>query len=133
MAVPPVTISGGLVLVVDDAPHVADATAALLRTVWGGEVVALSSSRRALQYCTIREPSLVIVDVCMPELSGVTLAFRLRTRYPGLPILFLTGSPRDPELAAARSVFEPAVRVLAKPARAEQLVAEVAATSERLN
>jgi CheY-like chemotaxis protein len=36
-------------------------------------------------------PRVMITDVAMPEMNGVVLAERLRTRDPALPILFISG------------------------------------------
>jgi two-component system cell cycle sensor histidine kinase/response regulator CckA len=66
---------------------------------------------------------LVLTDVVMPELDGPTIAAALRSRRQDLPILFMTGYPRnrEEELTGAAARGE----VLAKPFTAQELGAAV--------
>lgn len=72
----------------------------------------------------ICHPDLLILDVSLPGLSGLDVFDLVRndTRYQGVPILFLTGSPEKAETA-----FSPAGehRVMAKPFDVDVLIATV--------
>jgi len=63
----------------------------------------------------------LVSDVVMPRLGGVELARRLRARQPELPVLLLSGHPRD---AADLSDLEPAC-MLPKPFSEEALLEEL--------
>jgi DNA-binding response OmpR family regulator len=56
------------------------------------QVTLLSSSTEALVQLEKQKPDLLILDIIMPEMDGVTLCRRLRRdpRFISLPILFLT-------------------------------------------
>ncbi len=79
------------VLLVDDDAGVRRALEELLR-VSGFDVTGAESGADALH--AIEEglrPDLLISDIVMPGISGVSLAHRLRERFPRLPILMITG------------------------------------------
>jgi PAS domain S-box-containing protein len=106
----------GLVLLVEDNPDVAHVTAMMLRGM-GYEVEAVDRGRKALERLE-REPppDLLLSDVVMPEgMSGVHLAREARRRFPGLPIVLMSGY-ND----AMRDNFA-SYRVLRKPVSYEQL------------
>lgn len=119
--------TGRFLLVVDDAPSVVQVVSAALCAHCGVDVRPFVSSTCALRYCRTREPDVAVLDVCMPDLDGVTLARELRVRYPQLPIVFMTGSPADVAAAESEARFHPPVRVLTKPTRMAPLVAAVRA------
>ncbi|MBL4684660.1 MAG: response regulator [Nannocystaceae bacterium] len=114
-------------LVVDDAPSVVQVVSAALSAHCDLDIRPFISSAGALRYCRTREPDVAVLDVCMPDLDGVTLARALRVHYPQLPIVFMTGSPADVAAAESEVRFHPPVRVLTKPARVATLVAAVRA------
>ena len=65
----------------------------------GYDVEPANSARVALSLVERRVPDLIILDVGMPEMDGVTLCRRLRqdSRFVSTPILFLTAysQPED--------------------------------------
>ncbi len=86
------------ILAVDDDNEVLETLGRVLRHEQH-EVLLASSAAKALDVLYRTLPDLMILDVIMPEMDGVTLCRRLRrdTRYTTLPILFLTarGSTED--------------------------------------
>jgi CheY-like chemotaxis protein len=112
--VPTEPSAGRFVLVVDDVPPIARSIARALKERRGLETIAFTSSRQALAYCVTRQPWLVLLDVCMPELDGVTLALHLRVLDPTLPIIFVTGTPSDVGLEATHRL-RPPLHVICKP------------------
>jgi DNA-binding response OmpR family regulator len=85
------------VLAVDDDPQVLTLLQALLAPV-GIQVISLSTPAEFWQTLTTTIPDLVLLDVEMPEISGLELCQTVRQdpRWNWLPILFLTGHA-DPE------------------------------------
>jgi CheY-like chemotaxis protein len=79
----------------------------------GYACAAVDGPADALAFCESRRPALVVTDLAMPDLDGHTLARRLKSRYPSLPILLLTGEALT---ALDRAAFGPTFEaVLTKP------------------
>jgi FixJ family two-component response regulator len=80
--------AAALVYVVDDDPSVRRALTRLVRLA-GHEVEAYGSAREFLEHaCGERTPACDVLDVQLPDLSGLELQRELDAR---LPIVFLTG------------------------------------------
>jgi PAS domain S-box-containing protein len=81
----------GMVLLVEDNPDVADASAALLEQL-GYSVRRAADAEAALDEIERDGITLVFSDVVMPgKLDGVGLARIIREKHPQLPILLTTG------------------------------------------
>lgn len=81
------------ILVVDDEPgmlRLVKAALAHLRR----EVQTVSTFREA-EAALVRRPALLITDVVLPDGDGYDLAERAADRYPGLPVLIITGMQGD--------------------------------------
>jgi CheY-like chemotaxis protein len=83
----------GRVLFVDDEPALADLGQEILKNL-GYEVEALTSSAAALEHFRQypQQYDLAIVDLTMPQMTGVELARELLQIRPGLPIILASGS-----------------------------------------
>lgn len=79
------------VLVVDDDPLILAGLRPLLEP-WGLQVVGLESPQRFWQVLSSVAPDLLILDVEMPQFSGIDLCQTVRTdpQWQSLPIVFLT-------------------------------------------
>ncbi len=79
------------ILVVDDDPVIRDIVSAVLRRA-GHEVIALSSSKDALDRVDEIQPAMIVSDVTMPEMDGYELTRRLRAKpsVAQTPIIILT-------------------------------------------
>ena len=88
------------VLVVDDEPSVRALCGRMLRSL-GYDVVEATGSANAMDLSVDRPAALLVADVMMPGLSGPELARRLRSRWPGLRVLHVTGDPNDVQLSGA--------------------------------
>jgi two-component system, cell cycle response regulator CpdR len=108
------------VLVVDDEPSLLDSVAQTLRRS-GFEVHVASDGVEAIEVARGRRIGVLVTDLAMPNMDGVTLAERLREERPDLPVLFITGHAA---VDLARRLPEDAP-VLRKPFRALDLVSTV--------
>jgi serine/threonine-protein kinase len=114
------------ILVADDDDDFRRAIAQLLAESFpGAELECVTDGRQALDAFDRNRPSVAIVDFQMPELDGLQLTERLRSRDPAgsVPIIVLTASAGAPEwqrLAAAG-----ADRLLVKPVSTDDVVAVV--------
>ncbi len=79
------------VLVVDDEPDLVDLVSMNLTTA-GYDVIHATDGLEGLHAARAEQPDLVILDVMMPEMSGVEVARRLRAdpRTASTPVLMLT-------------------------------------------
>lgn len=78
---------------------------------------------------TLRQPlsaiDVVVLDVHLPDLSGIDLCARLRELYPHLPVIVCTGAATPEEVAQLLHLG--AHRYLQKPVTADELLATVEA------
>jgi two-component system NarL family response regulator len=82
-----------------------EGTAALLRADERIEVVGLAADgREAVTLAERRAPDVALLDLSMPELSGIEVCAILRERLPGIEVLILTVSEREADLYAALRV-----------------------------
>ncbi|MCX5730266.1 MAG: response regulator, partial [Deltaproteobacteria bacterium] len=78
------------VLVVDDEPSVLKALEVILRKK-GFDVVALDSSIAATQRLAVEDFDVAMLDIRMPELSGIELLNAVKHRRPEVEVIMMTG------------------------------------------
>jgi DNA-binding response OmpR family regulator len=91
------------ILVVDDEPLLRSLLVDTLSAI-GYQADAASDGVDALTFLREHEPGyygLLITDVKMPNMDGITLLRRIRRAYPHLPVLFITGVVSEETMAAA--------------------------------
>ena len=108
--------------VVDDAVEVRRALSRLL-TAAGYHVRAFESAERFLAEQDAEAPGCLLVDICMPGMTGLELQRRLVSSKVGRPIVFLTGL-NDVE-TCARAMKAGAVDYLTKPIDGARLFAAI--------
>lgn len=119
---------GARILVVDDEPAVREALESSLQ--YEGYTVALASDGLAALDALERDvPDLVILDVLMPRMDGLTTARRLRGRGETVPILMLTA--RDAVGDRVTGLDAGADDYLVKPFELDELFARVRALLRR--
>jgi two-component system chemotaxis response regulator CheY len=79
------------ILAVDDSPSMRHMVSVTLRGA-GYEVVEAADGEEALEYARVHSVDLVLADVNMPRMNGITLVAHLRTLpdYRLTPLLLLT-------------------------------------------
>jgi two-component system nitrate/nitrite response regulator NarL len=89
------------VLVVDDHALFRDGIVSLL-TASGFEIVAqVGDGVTAMQEMARLKPNLVLLDINMPEMSGLDVLVQIRQEYPETQVVMLTASESDEHLLAA--------------------------------
>lgn len=89
------------IVLVDDHPLMRDGVAALL-TAWGHRVVGQASTGEdALALVERVRPRLVLMDVRMPGISGVTATQRIKAAHPDVAVVMLTVSEDEDDLFEA--------------------------------
>lgn len=112
------------VLLVEDNVELALAGRELLAQA-GCRVTHAASGDQALALLpTMRPlPQVVLSDIRMPgKTDGIALAGELKRRYPGLPVILITGYTTELEAARAAGLL-----VLAKPAEPQQMLDAISA------
>ncbi|HET6597002.1 MAG TPA: response regulator transcription factor [Anaerolineales bacterium] len=80
------------ILMVEDHPIFAQALQRVLRERGNMDVIAIAeSAEEALQKVSELELDLVLVDVSLPQKSGISLVLVLHEQYPELPCVMLSG------------------------------------------
>ena len=115
------------ILVIEDEDAISSFVAAYLRKD-GFEVLATASGREALGFVKSMQPSLVILDLMLPDLDGMEVCRRIR-ETGDLPILMLTA--RDDDLDKIAGLDAGADDYLTKPFNPRELVARVRAILRR--
>jgi DNA-binding response OmpR family regulator len=115
------------ILLVDDEPPLLDTLALNLRNA-GYQVVTASDGAAALDVARAETPDLVILDLMLPELDGLTVCRSLR-QSSDLPILILTA--RTGELDKIVGLESGADDYLTKPFSLGELQARVRALLRR--
>jgi FixJ family two-component response regulator len=111
-----------LVRIVDDDADVGRAIGRLLLSS-GYQVETFTSSGAFLARASEDRPGCAVLDVQMPELSGLELQEELGRAGQTLPIIFLTGYGTVP--MTARAMKAGAVDVLVKPVDEQELLTAV--------
>ena len=83
-----------LVSVVDDDESVRESLPELLRE-FGFAASAFSSAKEFLSSDTVTQTKCLILDVAMPDMTGLDLQQELRRRGESIPIVFITGQRNE--------------------------------------
>jgi DNA-binding NarL/FixJ family response regulator len=84
------------VLIVDDEPLYAEAISVLLGASEGIEVVGVAEDGQdGIDQAVELQPDLVLMDVQMPRLDGISATRRLRHRLPRTKVLVMTALTGD--------------------------------------
>ena len=94
----------------------------------GYAVARAATGEEALRICAGAPPDLVIMDVCLPGLSGIEAANEIR-KIAKVPVLFL--SAYDTEDLVKKAVADGGMGYLVKPVRLNQLLTSIKAALAR--
>jgi FixJ family two-component response regulator len=111
-----------LIAVIDDEASVRKALGRLLRAA-GFESRSFAGGREFLEACRREPPDCVVLDMHMPEMSGLQVVKRMNDSGLFLPMVLITA---DDEAARCQRVLdEGAVSWLRKPVDGPQLIQRV--------
>lgn len=117
-----------LVLLVEDDEDYAEIIAQTVRRD-GHDVVIAPSTSSAQRFASQREPGMAILDVVLPDGTGMDVCRDLRTRWPGLPVLFLSSLDRSADVVAG--LESGGDDYVTKPFSLDEIVARIKAILRR--
>lgn len=121
------------VLVADDSETIRQLLSTVLRTLGIGKIVAVEDGTAALEVLRQREIDLLIADLAMKPMDGITLLKAIRTNPESpnqtLPVILMTAHSERHLIEAARDAG--VTEAVAKPVSARALWQRIEAVLER--
>jgi signal transduction histidine kinase/CheY-like chemotaxis protein len=103
------------ILVVEDDEAVRELITEVLQPL-GYRILSTASGEEALKASDAAGPiELLLTDVVMPGMNGKQLAEIMRTRRPGIKVLFMSGYTQD--ALSTQGMLEPGIALIHKPLR----------------
>ncbi len=109
-------------LIVDDDPVDRELAGRSIQSIADLEVLEAGDGQQAMESCLRDAPDLVLTDLRMPNLDGLSLVRELRQRLPLVPVILMTA--RGSEQIAAEALAAGAVSYVPK-ADVGELLAEI--------
>jgi two-component system response regulator FixJ len=111
-----------LIAVVDDDPHVCKALQRLLLSS-GYAVQTHASGTQLLERIAERMPNCIVLDLHMPDMSGLDVQTELRRRGVDVPVVIITGHATS--AAYSQAFVNGASAYICKPIDAADLLAAI--------
>lgn len=90
------------VLIVDDDPAVVDMLGTVLRDARESYAVETATSgTHALATIFWQHPDLVLLDIMLPDMSGIEVLKRIRKTDSNIPVIMISGNASEASLAEA--------------------------------
>ena len=116
------------ILVVDDEPQVRQVVASYLESEGYG-VRAAANGTQALAEIARKRPDLIVLDLMLPEVDGLTVLQRLRASGDSVPVIVLSARGQESERIVGLELG--ADDYVAKPASPREVMARVRAVLRR--
>jgi FixJ family two-component response regulator len=117
-----------VVFVVDDDLSVRESLELLIQTA-GWQAETFASGHDFLEHPAPSVPSCLVLDVTLPDFSGLDLQKQVATDRPHMPVIFITGYGDIP--TTVRAMKAGAIEFLTKPFRADVLLPAIGRALER--
>ncbi|NQS92156.1 MAG: response regulator transcription factor [Chloroflexi bacterium] len=121
-------MSGELILLVDDEPNIIELAQLYLERE-GYQIISASDGKTALLAVEKHRPNLMVLDLMLPEISGLDVCRSLKGNKDPVAILMLTA--RDEDIDKILGLELGADDYLTKPFNPRELVARVKAVLRR--
>jgi DNA-binding NtrC family response regulator len=121
-------MEGWKVLLVDDEKEFVSTLAERLR-LRGIQAYETGSGEEALRLIANDAPQVVVLDVMMPGMGGLEVLHRVKSAYPEIEVILLTGIGSTKE--GAEGMRLGAFDFLMKPLQIEELIEKIRAAIEK--
>ncbi len=114
-----------LILIVDDDTAIRRIVQISLKALTGWEVLEASSGETGLAIAQAEVPDVILLDVMMPEMDGVTTLLLMKAHpvVQSIPVIFLTAKA---QLSEQKQFAQLAIAgVITKPFKATELVQQM--------
>ena len=112
------------ILIVDDEPQIHTVLGKLLSKE-GYEIESAYSAEEAFKKIALKRPSLILLDVMMPKVSGIEVCNRLKENPETKDILILILSERDAQADRLEGLTHGADDYVSKPFHLRSLVRKI--------
>ncbi|WP_417225677.1 sigma-54-dependent transcriptional regulator [Amphritea sp.] len=117
------------VLVIDDERNLVRSIGFSLRDE-GMVVTGAYSGSEGLEQAKILGPDVVLLDLGLPDISGIKVLVQLKAQYPDLPVIMI--SAHGDTRSAVKAVKEGAIDYITKPFDVDELVLLIRRSTERI-
>jgi len=111
------------VLLIDDEEYILNSSRLLLMSSGFSEVLTQNDSREVLPFLKNHPVSVIVLDLHMPNLSGVELLAKLVSEYPHIPVILVTANDEVGTIVECMKLG--AFDYMVKPVESTRLVASV--------
>jgi two-component system, NtrC family, response regulator HydG len=113
------------VLLVDDEKHILESLSLFLQRSGMENIVTIEDSRKVMDYCCQVIPSVIILDLFMPYISGTELLSEIKKHYPEIPVIIVTAAQEVESVVT--HIKDGAFDYLVKPVNKDRLLSTVKA------
>lgn len=121
------------VAIIDDEPLIVEGLSKTMAwEKWNCQVIGTAGDgREGMELIREKRPDIVITDICMPKMDGLRMIAGLKSEFPDMQLIILTGYR---EFEYARQAIELGVsRFLLKPSKMNELEEAVDTVTRRLD
>ncbi len=114
------------ILVIDDEQYIQEVAKICLETVAGWEVMTASSGKEGIIQAEAYQPDVILLDVMMPDMDGITTFERLQANpaTKGIPVILLTAKIQAADRRRYAQIGM--ITAIAKPFNPLELAGQVA-------
>lgn len=113
------------VLLIDDEKHILESLSLFLQRSGMEKIVTIEDSRKVMHYCSQVTPSVIVLDLFMPYISGTELLREIKKYYPEIPVIIVTAAQEVESVV--NHIKDGAFDYLVKPVNKERLLSAVKA------
>ena len=113
------------VLLIDDEKHILESLSLFLQRSGMEKIVTIEDSRKVMHYCSQVTPSVIVLDLFMPYISGTELLREIKKYYPEIPVIIVTAAQEIESVV--NHIKDGAFDYLVKPVNKDRLLSAVKA------
>lgn len=67
---------------------------------WGYSIIVMAEGLKAIEYLNTQKPDLVLLDLGLPDISGMKVLLEAKKKYPDLTVWIVSAYHGDPDIQA---------------------------------